>query len=72
LPKNAHYIFCQADIPRALDAMELAKKAGELGLKCDIVRDVNEAILMARKKAGKEDFIFIGGSTFVVAEINDL
>ena len=72
LPKNAHYIFCQADIPRALDAVELAKKAGELGLKGDIFRDVNEALLMARKKAGKEDFIFIGGSTFVVAEINDL
>jgi dihydrofolate synthase / folylpolyglutamate synthase len=72
LPKNAHYIFCQANIPRALDAMELAKKAGELGLKGDIVRDVNEALLLARKKAGKEDFIFIGGSTFVVAEINEL
>lgn len=72
LPKNAWYIFCQATIPRAMDAEELAKKAMEAGLNGEIVKDVNQAIEKAKKSASKEDLIFIGGSTFVVAEINDL
>jgi dihydrofolate synthase/folylpolyglutamate synthase len=72
LPKNAWYIFCQAKIPRAMDAEELAKKACEAGLKGEIIRDVNLAIEKAENLASKEDLIFIGGSTFVVAEINDL
>ncbi len=72
LPKNAWYIFCQATIPRAMDAEELAKKAFEVGLKGEIIRDVNLAIEKAENLASKEDLIFIGGSTFVVAEINDL
>ena len=72
LPIKAHYIFCQANIPRAMDALELKKTARELGLKGEAIRDVNEALEMAKEKAGKEDFIFIGGSTFVVAEIKDL
>jgi dihydrofolate synthase / folylpolyglutamate synthase len=72
LPKKAHYIFCQANIPRAMDAMELKNAARELGLNGEIIRNVNEALEIAKKKADKEDFIFIGGSTFVVAEIKDL
>jgi dihydrofolate synthase/folylpolyglutamate synthase len=72
LPKNAWYIFCQATIPRAMDAEELSKKAMEAGLNGEIVKDVNQAIEKAKKSASKEDLIFIGGSTFVVAEINDL
>jgi dihydrofolate synthase / folylpolyglutamate synthase len=72
LPKKAHYIFCQANIPRAMDAMELKNAARELGLNGEVIRNVNEALETAKKKAEKEDFIFIGGSTFVVAEIKDL
>jgi dihydrofolate synthase/folylpolyglutamate synthase len=72
LPKNAWYIFCQATIPRAMDAEELSKKAFEAGLNGEIVKDVNQAIEKAKKSASKEDLIFIGGSTFVVAEINNL
>ncbi|MCH6233688.1 bifunctional folylpolyglutamate synthase/dihydrofolate synthase [Cognataquiflexum rubidum] len=72
LPKDAWYIFCQATIPRAMDAEELAKKAFEAGLEGEIVRDVNSAIEKAKGLASKQDLIFIGGSTFVVAEINDL
>ncbi|MCH6198870.1 bifunctional folylpolyglutamate synthase/dihydrofolate synthase [Aquiflexum sp. LQ15W] len=72
LPKNAWYIFCQATIPRAMDAEELAQKAFEFGLSGEIIRDVNAAIEKAENLASKEDLIFIGGSTFVVAEINDL
>ncbi|MCR9015611.1 bifunctional folylpolyglutamate synthase/dihydrofolate synthase [Aquiflexum gelatinilyticum] len=72
LPKNAWYIFCQATIPRAMDPEELSKKAMEAGLNGEIVKDVNQAIEKAKKSASKEDLIFIGGSTFVVAEINNL
>jgi dihydrofolate synthase / folylpolyglutamate synthase len=72
LPKKAHYIFCQSNIPRAMDAMELKNAARELGLNGEVIRNVNEALETAKKKADKEDFIFIGGSTFVVAEIKNL
>jgi dihydrofolate synthase/folylpolyglutamate synthase len=72
LPKDASYIFCQAEIPRALAADQLAAKAFEAGLKGEIIPDVNEAYNFARKNAEQNDLIFIGGSTFVVAEIEDL
>jgi dihydrofolate synthase / folylpolyglutamate synthase len=72
LPKEANYYFCQANIPRAMDAHVLAQKANAEGLTGKVVPDVNEAIRQAREQADKTDFIFIGGSTFVVAEISDL
>ncbi len=72
LPKDATYIFCQASIPRAMDAHELASKALEKGLKGEVILKVTDAIEFARKNAGADDLIFIGGSTFVVAEIEDL
>ncbi|HEY5750979.1 MAG TPA: folylpolyglutamate synthase/dihydrofolate synthase family protein [Chryseolinea sp.] len=72
LPKDANYYFCQAKIPRALDAESLSGMALAAGLTGKVVADVNEAIGEARKQAAKDDMIFIGGSTFVVAEINDL
>ncbi|UJP64279.1 bifunctional folylpolyglutamate synthase/dihydrofolate synthase [Mongoliitalea daihaiensis] len=72
LPKNASYICCQATIPRAMKAADLARQAEAFGLKAVVIPDVNEAIAFAKKKAVKEDLIFIGGSTFVVAEIKDL
>ena len=72
LPKDATYIFCQASIPRAMDAHELASKALEKGLMGQVIPKVTDAIGFARKNAGADDLIFIGGSTFVVAEIEDL
>jgi len=72
LPKEASYYFCQADLPRALDAELLAEQARKAGLTGTVVRDVNEAIRAARSRASESDFIFIGGSTFVVAEIENL
>ncbi|WP_333820844.1 bifunctional folylpolyglutamate synthase/dihydrofolate synthase [Ohtaekwangia sp.] len=72
LPTEANYYFCQADIPRALDADTLAAQAHALGLKGEVVRNVNEAIAKAKANAHAEDMIFIGGSTFVVAEIEGL
>jgi dihydrofolate synthase / folylpolyglutamate synthase len=72
LPKDAYYFFCEAKIPRAMDATVLFHEARELQLKGEIVRDVNDAINQARRRASTEDMIFIGGSTYIVAEINDL
>lgn len=72
LPRDAHYIFCEARIPRALDAEQLHVQAREQGLQGEVIRDVNAAIRRARALATSEDMIFIGGSTFVVAEIDSL
>ncbi|UII25252.1 bifunctional folylpolyglutamate synthase/dihydrofolate synthase [Fulvivirga maritima] len=72
LPKEADYYFCKAEIPRALDAKELGIQAAKHGLKGQVVPKVSEAISMARRNAAKNDLIFIGGSTFVVAEIDNL
>ena len=72
LPKEAHFVFCQADLPRALPADQLAEKAANQGLKGEIIPKVNDALNFARKNAGPDDLIFVGGSTFVVAEIDKL
>jgi len=68
-PKEAHYYFCKPDILRGLDAEVLKSKAVDAGLKGDVYPSVNEGYRMALKNAKKTDFVFIGGSTFVVAEI---
>ena len=72
LPKEANYIFCQASIPRAMDAHELERKGKEKGLIGQVIPTVTEALEFARKNASPDDLIFIGGSTFVVAEIENL
>lgn len=72
LPKDAQYYFCQAKIPRAMEAQMLFEKAQQVGLTGKVIPDVNQAIEEARKQASPNDFIFIGGSTFVVAEIDAL
>ena len=69
LPNEAHYYFCKPDILRGLDAEVLKSKAADAGLKGDVYPSVNEGYRMALKNAKKTDFVFIGGSTFVVAEI---
>ncbi len=72
LPKSASYYFCQAKIPRAMPVSELKDKAKEFGLMGEMIEDVNQAIVTAKKNASADDMIFIGGSTFVVAEIENL
>ena len=69
LPKEANYYFCQASVPRALDAEALATQARAEGLQGEVVRDVNEALAQAITHAGPDDMIFVGGSTFVVADL---
>lgn len=68
-PKNAHYYFCKPEIPRGLDAVILKEKASEYGLNGKVFNSVSNAYQAALKKATANDFIYVGGSTFVVAEI---
>lgn len=67
-PTNAHYYLTQAKIPRALDLEELKSLAVERGLRFESYPDVKDALLAAKTKAKTNDMIYIGGSTFVVAE----
>ncbi|MEG2277311.1 MAG: folylpolyglutamate synthase/dihydrofolate synthase family protein [Odoribacter sp.] len=69
LPKEAVYYFCKASIPRAMDEHTLAEKAQCAGLKGSCYATVAEAYSEAKAQATKEDMIYIGGSTFVVAEV---
>ena len=68
-PKKAIYYFCKPNMPRGLDAKILKQKAMEFGLKGKVYNSVSEAYANARENASITDFIYIGGSTFVVAEI---
>lgn len=72
LPKDAFYYFCEAKIPRAMEASLLAQYAAEAGLTGEVISDVNTACQTAKSRASGDDFIFIGGSTFVVAELEML
>ncbi len=71
LPKG-NYIFTQPKVPRALSIDELQVICEEQGIEADYISDVNEAIALAKTKAQASDMIYIGGSTFVVAEIEEL
>lgn len=68
LPRDAHYIFTAAQSHRALPAAELAAKAAIYGLEGETADTVADALARARELASPEDMIFIGGSTYVVAE----
>jgi dihydrofolate synthase/folylpolyglutamate synthase len=68
-PKNAIYYFCKPNIPRGLDAAILSIKATEFNLVGEIYNSVSNAYQSAIKNASSKDLIYIGGSTFVVAEI---
>ncbi|MFL9831835.1 folylpolyglutamate synthase/dihydrofolate synthase family protein [Flavobacterium sp. ST-87] len=68
-PKDAIYYFCKPDIPRGLEASVLATKAHEFRLTGQTFNSVSDAYATAQNKAMKNDFIYVGGSTFVVAEI---
>lgn len=69
LPKKATYYFCQPNIPRAKPAAELATEAALKGLTGLAYPSVAEALEVAKKQAEADDLIFVGGSTFVVAEV---
>ena len=68
LPTHAQYYLCEPDIPRARNVFELQNEFNIHGLKTLAFKKVEDAFKVAKDNAGKKDFIFIGGSTFVVAD----
>jgi dihydrofolate synthase/folylpolyglutamate synthase len=68
-PKEAHYYFCRPDIPRGLEANLLRENAAKFGLAGNVYASVEEAYRSALQKAEKDELIYVGGSTFVVAEM---
>ena len=69
LPTDAHYLFTQASVERALPAARLAEEAARYGLHGETVPGVRNAYEQARRLASPRDMIFIGGSTFTVADL---
>jgi dihydrofolate synthase/folylpolyglutamate synthase len=69
LPKDATYYFCKPDIPRGLEAESLKLKAESFGLHGEAYTSVKEALQSAQHNANENDLVFVGGSTFVVAEV---
>ena len=69
LPANARYYFTKAAIPRAAEPEDLKFKAERFGLKGNCYPTVRQALSAALANAGENDLVFVGGSTFVVAEI---
>lgn len=68
LPKNARYYFCRPDVPRGLSASVLADEAKQYGLYGNVYESTTESLRHARIEAAANDLVFVGGSTFVVAE----
>ena len=68
-PNNASYYFCKPDIPRGLSAVVLQEKAIPFDLIGEKYTSVKEALNSALLNANQQDIIYVGGSTFVVAEI---
>lgn len=69
MPKEANYYFTRASIPRALNEIKLQELASVYDLRGKAYSTVAEALDAAKSDAEKEDMIFVGGSTFVVAEV---
>lgn len=68
LPKNAKYYFCKPSVIRGLNAKDLAEDAMHFGLQGLVFDTVSDAILAAKSQLSTEDALYIGGSTFVVAD----
>ena len=69
MPKNAVYYFCKPDIPRGLEAETLKNHAESFELYGNAYNSVKEALAAAQNNAQDSDLVFVGGSTFVVAEV---
>ena len=69
LDKDAEYYLSQAKIPRALPVDELAEKAQQAGLSFTQYETISQALAKAQEEAEENDLVFVGGSTFTVAEV---
>ena len=72
LPQDGIYYFCQANVARALPANALAIEAKRFSLKGQVFERVQQAYACAHREADHDDVIFVGGSSFVVAELDDI
>lgn len=68
-PKNATYYFCTPNVPRGMNANILYTEAKIYGLHGNVFKSVNDAYINALENASSADVVYIGGSTFVVAEV---
>lgn len=71
-PKDTEYHFTTFDSFRALKPSELQSEALKYGLNSNIYLDVNDALEQVKSIAQPKDIIFVGGSTYLVAELNNL
>lgn len=69
LPQDATYYFTQASVRRAMPSDQFSQEASRHGLKGECYPTVHDAYLAAKAASGEEDLIFIGGSTFIVADL---
>lgn len=69
MPKNAKYYFTQASVHRALPAEDLKKIANKYGLQGDTFSTVGEAYKQALSDSSEDDFIYVGGSSYIVADL---
>jgi dihydrofolate synthase/folylpolyglutamate synthase len=69
LPREAKYYFTQASVKRARPAEELKALAADFGLQGEAWPTVADALAAARADADPEDLIFVGGSSFIVADL---
>lgn len=68
-PREASYYLTQAQIPRAMPVEELVRKAATCGITGNMYGTVPEAWHAALAAAGTDDLIYVGGSTFIVADL---
>ncbi|MBQ7742224.1 MAG: bifunctional folylpolyglutamate synthase/dihydrofolate synthase [Bacteroidaceae bacterium] len=69
LPKDAIYYFTEASVKRALDAHDLMRKAADYGLQGQPYSTVSEAYQAALRDSSPKDFVYVGGSSYVVADL---
>lgn len=69
MPRSAHYHFVKPSVPRGLDAASLASMAASSGIEGTVSESVSEGYKIALSQAKEGDTIFVGGSTFVVADL---
>ena len=69
LPQNATYFVAKPNVPRGLDANILKDQLATAGIQATVCSSIPQALATAKEKATKNDMIYIGGSTFVVAEV---
>ena len=68
LPSDAHFILCEANIPRAMKVDELSDHFSKYNRTCLLSKKVHDAFEKALRLANPDDFIYIGGSTFIIAD----